>query len=96
MNSSVCFARQLHQHEVRLHRLRGLLAPRVLADLAGDGPEILAVVEHLGIGHVVQAVDGRLQLQQQLRDSARALRRSGRHRRRVLEQRRKDRRDTPR
>ena len=56
-------ARQRHQHEVRLHRLRGLFALIGLADLARDGPEVLAVVEHLGCVHVVQTVLGRLHLQ---------------------------------
>ena len=66
-----------------------LLALLVHADFGGDGPEILAVVEHVGIRHVIQAVDGRLQLEQQLR-IADVLAQLRRHRRRVLEQAREN------
>ena len=59
-------ARQRHQHEVRLHRLRGLLALSGHADFARHAPEILAVVKGAGIGHVVQPVDGGLELEEQL------------------------------
>ena len=62
-------ARQRHQHEVGLHDLRGLLTLGVHPDLGGDAPEILAVVEHPRIGHMVQTVDCRLDLQHQLRVS---------------------------
>ena len=37
------------------------------ADFGGDAPQILAVVEHIGIGHVVEAIDGGLHVQQQFR-----------------------------
>ena len=67
MNSVVAFARQRHQHEVRFHRLRRLIALLAEPDFAGDRPEILAVVEHVWSRHVVQAVHGCLQLQHQLR-----------------------------
>ena len=52
------FARQFHQHEIRLHRLRCLLAALVRAGFGGDRPQILAVVEHFRIRHVIQAVHG--------------------------------------
>ena len=87
MNSVALLARQLHQHEVRLHRLRRLLALLVRADLARHAPQILAVVEHVGVGHVVQAVHGGLQLEQQLR-IPHVLAQRRRHRRCVLEERR--------
>jgi hypothetical protein len=58
-------AGQLHQHEVRLHGLRRLLAALAHADFAGHRPQVFAVVEDLGIGHVIKAVDLCLQLEQQ-------------------------------
>ena len=63
MNSVDLFARQSHQHEVRLHDLLALLG------FATDGhaPQVLAVVEHIGIGHVVKTIDGGLYVQQQFR-----------------------------
>ena len=50
-----------------------------------DGPQILAVEEHGRIGHVVEAVDGRLQLEQHL-GVPDVLAQVRRHRRRVAEQ----------
>ncbi len=55
---------QLHQHIVWLHRLRDLSATLTHANLAGDGPQILAIVEHLRVGHVIQAVNLPLQFEQ--------------------------------
>ena len=59
--------RQRHEHEVGEHRLRGLIAVGVRPYFARHRPQIFAVVEHTGIGHVIQAVDRRLHLEHQLR-----------------------------
>jgi hypothetical protein len=59
------------------------------AGFGGHGPQILAVVEDLRIGHVIEAVDLRLQLEQQL-GVADVLAQPGGHRRGILEQGRED------
>ena len=60
-------AGQLHQHEVGSNWLRGSLRLVVDTAFGCESPQIFAVVEHLGIGHVIQAIDLSLQLQQLLR-----------------------------
>ncbi len=59
-------ARKLHEHEVRGDGLGTALALCIYATLGGRCPEVFAVVKHLRIGHVVQAVYLCLQFQQQL------------------------------
>ncbi len=58
------FARQFHQHEIRLHRLCRLLAPLAHADFGGHRPQILTVVKHSRICHVIEAVHFSLQFEQ--------------------------------
>ncbi len=60
-NSSSASAGELHEDEVGLHGHDGLVAVGVGAVFGGDGPEVFAVEEDLGVGHVVEAVDLRLQ-----------------------------------
>ena len=79
------FARQFHQHEVRLHRLRLLLTGLVHTHFRSDRPQVLAVVENLWIGHVIKAVHSRLQLKQQFR-IAHVFAERWRHGRCILEQ----------
>ena len=76
------FARQGHQHEVWFHDLLALIGHN---DFRGHAPQILAVVEHIGIGHMVEAIDGSLYAQQQFRVPY-MLAHGSRHRRRVGEQ----------
>ena len=83
------FARQFHQHKVRLHRLSRLLTSIAHPNFGGDRPQILTVVERFRIRHVIQAVHFRLQFQQQL-GVAHVLAQSRRHQGRILEQTRKD------
>ena len=83
------FARQFHQHEVRLHRLGLLLAPFAHTDFGGDGPEILTVVERCWVRHVIEAVHLGLQFQQQL-GVAHVITQTGRHRGCILKQARKN------
>jgi hypothetical protein len=47
--------RQGHQHEVRFHDLLALIRH---PHFRGDAPQILTIVEHVGIGHVIQAGSG--------------------------------------
>ena len=83
------FARQFHQHEVRLHRLCHLLSAFAHAYFGSDCPQILTVVKRSRIRHVIQAVHFRLQFEQQLR-VAHVLAQPGRHHGRILKQTRKD------
>ena len=58
------FARQLHQYKVRLHRLRLLRATFAQTNFRRDRPLIFLVIKDLGIGHVIEAVNFGLQLEQ--------------------------------
>ena len=61
------FAGQRHEHEVRLHGLRGLVAALARTIFGSHGPLISAVVKNLGVGHVIKAVHIGLQAEQRFR-----------------------------
>ena len=82
-------AGKLHQDEVRVHRLRRLVARRCHSDFGGDGPQIFAVIKDDRICHVIETVGGGLQAQQQL-GVAHVSAKIGGHGRGIFEQLRKD------